>query len=217
MSQPVKITIIEDNPSFLETLTLTIEWDDSLKLLSKFGTAEIALRELSKSIEKPDLILLDLHLPGMSGLEALPGLFRYCPDTKVLVLSQSDAQRDILRAITLGASGYLVKSNDMESLLNSIKITHQGGALIDPAIARYLIDAVKRTQSEQEQHPIPLSERETEILQLLAKGLIKKEIADHFDISYNTVDSYVRRIFDKLDARNANSAISIAHRLGLID
>lgn len=217
MSQPIKVTIIEDNPSFLETLTLTIEWDDSLQLLSKFGTAEIALRELSKSLEKPDLILLDLHLPGMSGLEALPLLFRYCPQSKVLVLSQSDAQRDTLRAITLGASGYLLKSNDMESLLNGIKIIHQGGALIDPAIACYLMDALKRTKREHDEHPIPLSERETEILQLLAEGKIKKEIADHFDISYNTVDSYVRRIFEKLDARNAPAAISIGHRLGLID
>ena len=217
MPEPLKITLIEDNPSFLETLTLAIEWEDSLQLFSTFGTAEIALRELSRSLEKPDLILLDLNLPGMDGLEALSFIHQYCPESKVLILSQSDEQRDILRAITLGADGYLLKSNDMEGLISSIKTVHQGGAVIDPSIASFLMDAIKRNQDELQKHPQPLSDREIEILQMLAEGHIKKEIASHYNISYNTVDTYVRRIFDKLDARNAPSAISIAHRLGLID
>jgi len=217
MPEPLKITLIEDSPSFLETLTLAIQWEDSLQLFSTFGTAEIALRELSRSPEKPDLILLDLNLPGMGGLEALSFIQQYCPESKVLILSQSDEQRDILRAITLGADGYLLKSNDMEGLISSIKTVHQGGAVIDPSIANFLIDAIKRNQDEPQKHPKSLSDREIEILQLLAEGQIKKEIASHYDISYNTVDTYVRRIFDKLDARNAPSAISIAHRLGLID
>ena len=213
------VTVIEDNHAYREVLQLAFERDASVKLHSEFGTAEIALRELEKTQTKPDLILLDLNLPGMSGLDALPALLELCPQTKILILSQSDAPQDILRAISRGAHGYLLKSTSIKRITEHIASTCAGGASLDPGVARYLVERLKGedTPATKAQDVQELSKREYEVLQLLADGKVKKEIADHLSISYATVDTHIRHIYHKLDAHNAPGAVSIAHRLGLID
>jgi DNA-binding NarL/FixJ family response regulator len=219
MSKNHQVSIIEDNHAYREVLRLAFERDASVKLHSEFGTAEIALRELDKAEAKPDLILLDLKLPSMSGLDAIRPLLELCPQTKILILSQSDAQQDILRAISRGAHGYLLKSASIKRITEHIASTCAGGASLDPSVASYLVAKLrtKETQGMEPQNAQDLSKREYEILQLLANGMVKKEIADTLEISYSTVDTHVRHIFQKLDTHNAPAAVSMAHRLGLID
>lgn len=219
MSKNHQVCIIEDNHAYREVLRLAFERDASVKLHSEFGTAEIALRELDKAEAKPDLILLDLKLPSMSGLDAIRPLLELCPQTKILILSQSDAQQDILRAISRGAHGYLLKSASIKRITEHIASTCAGGSSLDPSVASYLVAKLrtKETQGMEPQNAQDLSKREYEILQLLANGMVKKEIADQLKISYATVDTHVRHIYQKLDTHNAPAAVSMAHRLGLID
>ena len=213
-----QITIIEDNLAYREVMQLAIERDASFNLLSEFGTAEIALRELGKQAPQPELILLDLNLPGMSGLDAIPALLELCPQTKILILSQSDAPRDILTAISRGVSGYLLKSASIKQIKKHIASTLAGGASLDPSVAKHLIDALRNVEplTEDTEQKHDLSKREIQVLKLLAEGLVKKEIAAQLEICYATVDTHVRHIYQKLDARNAPAAVTIAHRLGLI-
>lgn len=153
------------------------------------------------------------------GEDALPGLLELCPQTKILILSQSDAQQDILRAISRGAHGYLLKSASIKRITEHIASTCAGGASLDPGVARYLVERlrIKETPAPEPQDVQELFKREYEILQLLADGMVKKGIADQLSISYATVDTHIRHIYHKLDAHNAPGAVSIAHRLGLID
>ena len=216
MKRPVTVMLIEDNPEFRKVIRLALMRDAEIDLTSDFGTAEIALRSLrdGSAPGDPDVILLDLRLPGMGGLDALPHFAGSAPQAKVIVLTQSDTEADVLRAIALGAAGYLLKSSTISQIKEGIRTVIEGGASLDPGVASFLLKTLQsrlpKTSTE-----ATLSERELEILALLGEGLVKKEIADRLGISYPTVDSHVQHIYEKLKVHNAPAAINIAHRLGI--
>lgn len=184
--------------------------------MSEFGTAEIALRHLRESpdAELPDLILLDLRLPGMDGLEALPQFLTAAPKTKIMILTQSDNEADVLRALALGASGYLLKSSTVSTITEGIRTVVKGGALLDAGVARFILNSLKMRQPPNSSETL-LTDRQREILTLLGEGLLKKEIAERLGISYSTVDEHVAHIYDRLGVRNAPAAVNKAHILGL--
>jgi DNA-binding NarL/FixJ family response regulator len=161
------------------------------------------------------VILLDLRLPGRSGLESIPGILDCLPDVKIIILTQSDKEEDVLRAISLGASGYLLKSAKVDEITDGIRAVMRGGAPIENQVARFLLKSLK-SYLPKEDIEKALSERELEILTLLGEGLVKKEIASRLAIGYTTVDTHVSHIYQKLDVRNAPEAISKAFRLGLL-
>lgn len=215
MTSRINILIIEDNESYRDVLRLAIQKDREFNILAEFGTAEVALSRMASLGLQPDLILLDLNLPNMNGLDAIKVLLTISPKSKILILSQSNAEHNITRAITEGASGYLFKSSGVDEIRKAIKNMVNGVSTIDPTVATYVLGLIKQAETNENYRPF-LTERELSVLKLLAEGLVKKEIADRLSISYGTVDSHVRHIFEKLDARNAASAVSIGHRLGLI-
>lgn len=209
-------TTFEDNVEYREVVRLALEQTQGVELTRQFGTAEIALRTLqnASASEQPDLILLDLRLPGISGLDALPRFRHRAPDTKIIILTQSDREQDVLRAIALGASGYLLKSATLDEITESIQTVMSGGAPLDKGVARFILQSLQTRLPNVEDQP-QLSERELEIIQLLAEGFVKKEIAKQLRIGYSTVDTHVAHIYEKLDVSNAPSAVNRAHRLGL--
>lgn len=216
MKSSINIMLIEDSPAYRKVITRTLDSESDINLTSQFGTAEIALRNLGKAnaTDSPDLILLDLNLPGMSGLEALPWIQKYTPDTKVIVLTQSDQEADIVAAISQGASGYMLKSNTLDQLTDGIRNVMSGGASLDPTVATFLVNKVKKiipTASEDK----ALSQREMEVLTLISEGLQKKEIGDRLSISPRTVAAHVEKIYEKLNVKNAPSAVNKAHQLGI--
>lgn len=209
--------LVEDNPEYREVIHLALEDEPNIELISQFGTAEVALRNLQdpKNNQLPDLILLDLQLPGMSGLDAIPYIKSVAAGTKILILTQSDSEANVLRAITEGADGYLLKSAGLDEITGSIRNVMTGGASLDPSVAKFILNTLQRRlpQSEIE---AALTTRELEILELIADGFVKKEIGEQLNISYTTVDSHVSNIYKKLDVKNAPAAISKAFRQGIL-
>jgi len=216
MKSPIPVMLVEDNREYRDVIRLALKRDEGLELVSEFGTAEIALRTLQgeQSRNHPHVVLLDLRLPGMSGLDALSYFSDVLPDAKVIILTQSDQEADVLRAIAMGASGYLLKSSTVAEIKDGIQTVMSGGASLDPRVAKFLLRSLKSRLPKVESDKV-LSQREMEILKLLGDGLVKKEIGERLGISYPTVDSHVRHIYEKLDVRNAPSAITMAHRLGI--
>jgi DNA-binding NarL/FixJ family response regulator len=216
MNDPVTVMLVEDNPDFRKAIRLALSRDVAIELVSEFGTAEIALRSLRDGSvpDSPDVILLDLRLPGMGGLDALPHFTSTAPQAKVIVLTQSDCEADVLRAIALGAAGYLLKSSTITQIKEGIRTVIDGGASLDSGVAKFLLKSLQARLPTAKAEGL-LSERELEILALLGEGLVKKEIADRLGITYPTVDSHVQHVYEKLQVHNAPAAINIAYRLGI--
>ena len=217
MKSKIRVLLVEDNPRYREVIALALKQEPGIQLASEFGTAEIALRSLRSdaSTELPDLILLDLRLPGMDGLEALPQFLTAAPQAKVMILTQSDNEADVLRALSLGASGYLLKSSTVGTITEGIRTVVKGGALLDAGVARYILNTLKARQPTNGSESL-LTDRQKEILTLLGEGLLKKEIAERLGISYSTVDEHVAHIYDRLGVRNAPAAINKAHVLRIL-
>lgn len=215
----IRVMLIEDNPDYRSVVELALLEEPDIKLVSQFGTSEIAIRSLHQADEAdvPDVILLDIRLPGMDGLDAIREFRQNAPDAKILIFTQSSQEEDVLRAISLGAAGYLLKSTTLGELTDSIRTVANGGASLDSGVAKFILHTLKTIQTSggQDDDSQLLSDRELQILSLLAEGLVKKEIAKKLSISYATVDTHVGRIYQKLDVSNAPSAVNRAHRMRL--
>lgn len=217
MNDQIKVMLVEDHAGYREVISRTLNGAPQLELASQFGTAEIALREIQNQKENstPDVILLDLNLPGLSGLEAIPWFRQYSPDSKIIILTQSDNESDVLHAISQGASGYLLKSATAQQIKEGIKVVASGGASLDPSVAKFILNKFKNRPPESEPKKA-LSARELEILSLLGDGLVKKEIADRLDIGVTTVAYHIKHIYEKLDVQNAPAAVAKGYKSGLL-
>ncbi|WPJ96245.1 response regulator transcription factor [Coraliomargarita algicola] len=214
MEKQIKLILIEDSPAYRNVIKRTLEGEPDITLIQQYGTAEIALRNLQdRSHDAPDIILLDLNLPGMNGLDALHWINEYTPKTKTIILTQSNQEADILHAISKGAAGYLLKSNTLDQLTEGIRTVMNGGASLDPTVAKYIIGTMKKN-TPSISHENPLSEREMEVLTLISEGLQKKEVAQQLRISPRTVAAHVEKIYEKLDVTNAPAAVNRAHERG---
>ena len=215
----IRVMLVEDNPDYRSVVELALSEEPDIKLFSQYGTSEIAIRSLREAdkADVPDVILLDIRLPGMDGLDAIREFRQNAPDAKILIFTQSSQEEDVLRAISLGAAGYLLKSTTLGELTDSIRTVANGGASLDSGVAKFILHTLKTIQTggDQDDDSQLLSNRELQILSLLAEGMVKKEIAKKLSISYATVDTHVGRIYQKLDVSNAPAAVNRAHRMRL--
>jgi len=207
---------VEDNPEYRNVISLAMKKALDLTLVSNVGTAERAFSYLHgiPVSAHPDLILLDLHLPGMSGLDSISLFQKQAPKSKIIILTQSDRESDVLNAITLGASGYLLKSSTVSQIKEGIQTVMEGGASLDPKVAKYILSTFQGKLPKNSLKNA-LTEREMEVLAMLGDGKMKKEIAEKLNVSYFTVASHIRNIYEKLNVTNAPAAITKAYRTGL--
>ncbi|EMI41994.1 two component transcriptional regulator, LuxR family [Rhodopirellula sp. SWK7] len=215
-SHAIRVMIIEDHPDYREVVEIALEREDDFELIGTYGAVEVALRSLQNRDDRnmPDVILLDLNLPGISGLEAIPSFEKQYPNAKIIALTQSEQEADVIRAISLGASGYLVKSATVSDIKTAIRGVVKGEATLDSRVAKYVLGALRGSQALEtiDGHLTP---RELEVLELLADGLTKKEIARTLRLSTSTVSTHVVHVFEKLKVPNAPAAIAKAFRSGL--
>ncbi len=209
--------LVEDNPQYREIIELALSEEPNIELVAQFGAVEVALHSLQQPsvAQNVDIILLDIRLPAMSGVEAVSLIKRRAPQAKIIMLTQSDMEADVIRSIQAGAAGYLLKSSSIRDITEGILSVVAGGAPLDPDVAKYLIQAINSERPKPE-FDIKISPRELDILELLSEGLAKKEIADKLDISAHTVAEYVKNIYTKLDVKNAPAAVHKAFKSGLL-
>jgi DNA-binding NarL/FixJ family response regulator len=217
MNDTIRLMLVEDNEDYRNGIVFVMDNMPGIDVISQYGTAEFALRNLQEAAEEslPDIILLDINLPGMSGLDAIPLIKQQAPQVKIVVLTQSDEEADVLYAIRMGAAGYLLKSASNKVLTDGIKLVHSGGATLDQNLAKFILNTIR-----QEKPPatpeINLSERELSVLTLIAEGQLQKQISSSLDISAGTVNEYIRRIYNKLNVQNAPAAVAKAYRSGIL-
>lgn len=203
--QHKSVLIVEDDRGLREQLMQILSTAPDLHCVGAFSSAEEALEKFPKP--RPDVVLMDIKLPGMSGIECVAELKRSCPELQIIMVTVYEDSERIFRALKAGASGYLVKSSPPSQLLEAIRDVFRGGAPMSSHIARKVVQhfhMVGPSQQEAEN----LSPREREVLDLLASGYIYKEIGDKLNIGVETVRTYVKNICQKMHVRNRLEAIA---------
>lgn len=212
-ARPISVWLIEDHHTFRQTVVRVLQQADGIECTRQFSNCEAALEELGKS-PAPDVVLLDVELPGMNGIDAVAQIRGRSPDTRIIMLTVFDDHEKIFRAICAGASGYLLKTSSIEKIIESVREAQTGGAPMTPRIARKVLDMFSRLRPPQQQS-YGLTARETQVLECMAAGLIKKEIADRLTLSYHTVDTHLRNIYAKLHVNTRTAAVAKALKEGL--
>jgi len=215
MSDPIRILIADDHPVVRDGLAAMLSTQPDFEVVAQADSGQEAV-EKSGSYQ-PDVILLDLEMPGMDGVETLKHLKIHLPDIQALVFTAFDTDERILSAVQAGAKGYLLKGAPRDELFQAIRVVSQGGSLLQPIIASKLLKQISRPAETSQGLIESLTERETEVLNLLAKGMTNKEIADTLVITERTVKFHVSAILTKLGASNRTEAVTLAAQLHLID
>jgi len=201
----ISVSIVEDDASVRKILTGWLRRAKNFTCASEHSSGEEALNHLAAV--KPDVILMDINLNGMTGIYCVSRLKPLMPDTQFLMLTVYEDSGHIFEALAAGASGYLLKRTPREELLASIKQIHEGGAPMTSYIARKVVHAFHREQADKVGLP-DLAPREWQVLQMLARGFAYKEIADALAISISTVNTHIHRTYEKLHVRSRGEAVA---------
>lgn len=202
---PIRVMLVDDHPAFRKGLAALIESESGLEVVAESGDGREALKLYRQS--KPDIVLMDLRLPGMGGVEATMAIRKEFPDARVIVLTTFDMDEDIYRAIQSGAKSYLLKDMPEDELAETIRAVHAGEQPLAPKLAKRLAERQQRSD---------LSHREMEVIQLLTKGRSNKEISSTLFISEDTVKSHLKTLFSKLGVKDRTEAAISAVRHGIV-
>lgn len=200
---PIRVSIVEDDLPAREILTSWLADADDFEFVSAFGSAEDGVLQLPR--QKPDVVLMDIKLPGISGVECVRQLKPQMPQTQFVMHTVYEDSNYIFNALQAGATGYLLKQASHDELLAALKYVHAGGSPMTSYIARRVAQCFPSAPMEADDN---LSPREHAVLEMLIRGFLYKEIADSLSISVRTVDTYIRRIYEKLHVRSRAQAVA---------
>lgn len=204
-SKPIRILVVDDHFMVRIGLSASLNVEPDMEVVAEAGNGNAALEAYRK--HRPNLVMMDLRLPGMSGTDCTAAILREFPDASILMLSTHSGEEEIYRALQAGARGYVVKSIIREELLRAVREVHQGRQYVDPVVASHL--AERRSHRS-------LSAREVEVLRMIAQGLGNKEIATALNIAESTVKLHVSHIMEKLSVTDRTGAATLALQRGII-
>ena len=213
VSQPIRVLLVDDSPIIRLGLRSALEDYPDIVIVGEAGSAADGVAAVAKY--KPDVVLLDVHLPDKSGLQACRELLKMRPQTQVLILSSSESERNVQDAMTAGARGYLLKDNDGAALAAALRTVAAGHSVLDPSLAGQVMNLVKnRGMPGAAEKLNQLSPQERRVVALLAGGLTNKEIGDQLGLTEKTVKNYLATIFTKLNIARRTQAATLFTEAG---
>ncbi len=207
----IKVTIIEDHKEFRESVYYILHSTEGFKCVGKFRSVEEALEDM----EETDVVLLDINLPGMSGIEGIPKIKEIFPDAKIVMLTVFDDNKNIFHAILSGADGYILKKTAPIRLIQAIEDAAAGGSPMTPTIAKQALELF-RNFAPHKSEDNALTDRENEILSLIVEGFDNDEISSKLFISLQTVRNHIRHIYEKLHVHSKTQAVVKAIKEGIL-
>lgn len=208
MHGSIRVVIIEDDRILLQTYAALIGTGEGITVVNGYTSFEHAERYITH--DQPDVILMDIQLPGISGIEAIPLVKKQLPRVHVLMLTVFESEEQILKALANGASGYITKDSSAQKIIESLWEVRDGGGPMSRNVARMVIKSFQKNQES------PLSKRETEILKMISEGKKRSEISRDLFIELETVKTHIRNIYVKLDVHSRSTAIHVARKNKLI-
>jgi len=202
----ITVSIVDYESQLRQSIVTFINGSPGFRCLSAYGSAEAAVQGLAA--ERPDAVLMDIHMAGMDGIECVERFKELRPDIQIVMLTVYEDTEQIFRALAAGAGGYLLKRLNPDKLLEAIREVHEGGSPMSHSIARKVVASFRKTGRTGGGQPALLSPREQTVLDCLAKGLAYKQIADQLGISIATIRSYLRRIYEKLHVQTRSEAVT---------
>jgi DNA-binding NarL/FixJ family response regulator len=210
MMQRIRVVVVDDHPVVRQGLVAVLEDEADLEVVGAVGSADEALSLVRR--EQPDVVLLDLEMPGLDGVAAIPTFLNARPDLAIMVFTAYDTDERVLGAIRAGARGYLLKGATADEIARGLRAVSAGSSYLEPRVARTVLSAVQSPR----QPRLTLTERERQVLRLVADGLPTKQIARSLSITERTVKFHVSSIFHKLGADNRAQAVALASQRGLL-
>lgn len=212
----IKLTVFEDNDSLRNSLCFLINHTPGFEIISSFPDTINVKSKIENNV--PDVILMDIQMPGSNGIEAVTVIKEFFPHIQIIMQTVFDDEERIFNALCAGASGYYLKNAPPASLLSAIKEVYEGGAPMSPAVALKVLNQFRNSnrKPKSDTDDIALSEREREVLTLMSKGLIVKQIAEKLFISYETTRTHIKHIYEKLHVNTTGAAVAKAVRNNLV-